>query len=142
MRRSRALTVSVVVVVLVAVAASVLSVRACREPVDISGGMERSDWLDAIKSYDVLWYMPHVVVATVLSDAGCSPLATALQWLKAGAHATTEHEVMTVAGGLAAARARVDRATTFDVRLCRFAANGFARPQQQTAAHLAGINCP
>ena len=141
MRRSRLLTASIVVVVLLAASAGAVSVQACREPVDVSGSLARSSWLDAVKQYDGFWYRSHVVVGTLLADAGCSPLATGLQWLKAGAHARTEQDVEMVGRGLAAARTRADHAPTFDTWLCQYLAGDFTRSQQQAAAHLAGLDC-
>jgi hypothetical protein len=124
-----------------AVTVGMLGVQACREPVDISGSLARSDWLDTIKSYDAFWYTSHSVLGTILNDAGCSPLAAGLQWLKAGAHANTEQEVETVGQGLTAARSRAGQPEPFDARLCRYVAGKFASPQQQAATRLAGISC-
>jgi len=115
--------------------------QACSEPIDVSGTTRLPAWLVAIKERDEIAYPSHALVGTILNDAGCSPTAVGLQWLKAGAHARTEQEIMTAEQGLSVARARADPTETFDARLCAFMTNGYANAQQEAITRGAGLRC-
>ena len=114
---------------------------ACREPIDVSGTTRLPAWLVAIKERDELAYPAHAIVGAVLTQAGCSPIAAGLQWLKAGAHARTEQEIMTAEQGLSVARARADPTETFDARLCAYMVDGYANAQQEAVTRGAGLRC-
>jgi len=114
---------------------------ACREPIDVSGTTRLPDWLVALKERDEIAYPAHAIVGAVLNQAGCSPIAVGLQWLKAGAHARTEQEIMTAEQGLSVARARADPTATFDARLCAFMTDGYANTQQEAVTRGAGLRC-
>jgi hypothetical protein len=115
--------------------------RACHAPVDISGTTRLPAWLVALKERDAFAYPAHDLMGRLLNDAGCSPVAAGLQWIKAGAHARTEQEATQVEHGLSAARSRDSQPATFDAILCAYLANGFANPQQEAIIQRAGLAC-
>jgi hypothetical protein len=131
----------VVVIAIGAVLAGILGDRYCREPVDVSGTTELLGWLTALKSRDELAYPAHTLLGTLLNDRGCSPTAAGLQWIKAGAHARTEHEVAAAGQGLAVARTRASQTEAFDAALCGYVVNGFANTQQEAVARRADVRC-
>lgn len=53
-----------------------------------------------LKQRDSIAYPAHVALAEALADLHCSPYAVAVQWLKAGAHATTPPQERAVQAGL------------------------------------------
>lgn len=59
------------------------------------------------KNQDGIAYPAHVAVAELLQYQRCSPYAIAVQWLKAGAHATTPQQDAVVDAGLLRQAARV-----------------------------------
>lgn len=123
------------------VAVTLVGMRACADPIDISRTLTVPSMVDDWKKQDGLAYPVHILLGRILNQAGCSPVAAGLQWIKAGAHVRTDLEVREVARGLAATRDRSDRAGNLDVTLCSFVARGFARPQQEAAMRQAGLRC-
>jgi hypothetical protein len=115
--------------------------RACHAPVDISGTTRLPAWLVALKEQDAFAYPAHELIGTLLNNAGCSPVAAGLQWIKAGAHARTEQQATQAERGLSVARSRDSQPTTFDAILCAYLANGFANPQQEAITQQAGLSC-
>jgi len=62
----------------------------------------------------------HAGLGGLLRRGHCDPLATGLQWLKAGAHAHTPGQMEAVARGIAAARAASADPAQFDTALCGY----------------------
>ncbi len=139
--RSGAALVRVALTTMVIVA-SVLVVRICVAPLDVSGTTQIRVYAVAAQGNDEFAYWSHVGLAAALEAFHCSPTATALQWLKAAAHARSGPDVSRVARGLAAAKERSGGGEEWQRALCAFLRDGFASPWQALAIAQAGIRCP
>ncbi|HCF99349.1 MAG TPA: hypothetical protein DEV93_02260 [Chloroflexi bacterium] len=73
-----------------------------------------------LKNRDAVAYPAHVALAEALAHLGCSPYAIAVQWLKAGAHATTPQQRATVQAGLLRQAARAGGAQELTAYLRQF----------------------
>ena len=73
-----------------------------------------------LKNQDAIAYPAHVAMAEVLAHLGCSPYAIAVQWLKAGAHATTSQQDAAVQTGLHRQAARAGGVPALATYLRRF----------------------
>ncbi len=93
------------------------------------------------EEFDPFTYAAHAGLGRLLGAAQCDPVATGLQWLKAGAHAHSADEVETVAQGIAAARAASGDGTQFDTALCGYVGHGFSTTEQLTATEAGGVEC-
>jgi hypothetical protein len=116
-------------------------VRICTEPLDVSGTTRVPAEIDLVKSRDDVAYSAHGILGTLLERLGCQPAATAVQWLKAAAHARTEAELERAARGIFAARQRSQSASQLEVDFCSAVAQGIAGPRQATALAEAGFHC-
>ena len=123
------------------VASGTVAARLCAEPLDVSGTRSLPRVLSGIKARDEIAYPAHVLLGSILERVGCDPTATALQWLKAAAHARSDRDARHAAAGIASARGRAPAGTDFRVRLCSYVGKGFARPEQAPAAALADLSC-
>lgn len=141
-RPARIGLVAVLLLTLVAPAAALSAVRLCGEPLDVSGTYDLPAWVRPVKESDAFAYPAHVAVASLLEAAGCSPSATAVQWLKAAAHARTPAEAAAAANGLRLARERGDLTSADDQRrLCTYVRLAAARPEQRAALAQADLRC-
>lgn len=140
-RRPWKLGVGVLLVIGV-VLVGALANRTCAEPTDVSGTTRLPAWLTALKNRDEIAYPAHAILGTLLDEAGCPPVVVGLQWIKAGAHARTEHDVEAAGTGLAVARARAVQPEAFDAALCRFIGSGFANAQQEAVVRRSSMACP
>lgn len=138
----RALLVFALVVALLAPASALAAQRLCTAPLDVSGTRDIPAWVRPVKENDAIAYPAHVLLGTVLQATGCTPAATAVQWLKAAAHARTPDEVAQAAAGIREARARGDLTTEADrQRLCAYVRGPDVRPEQRAALAQADLNC-
>lgn len=71
-------------------------------------------WLDGLLNHDRVAYPLHAACGRVLNWLGASPRVTALEWLKAAAHAESAASQSVVAAGL---RRTIQRARVQDVQL-------------------------
>lgn len=96
-------------------------------------------WLDDLTQARVIAYPAHAVLGTVFEALDLSPAATAVQWLKAAWHASSDAEVERTARGMAAALAR----DTTDRRTLRTLCNlkEVGNPDQIRAVEQARIPC-
>src|SRR5262249_11536203 len=137
--------------------------RLCHQPLDLSGTARTSsvhvahslviassvrDNVQAItqeitrrEEFDPLTYAAHAGLGRLLGDARCDPVATGLQWLKAGAHAHSPEQVEAIAKGIAAARTASGAVTQFDTALCSYVSHGFSTTEQMLGAEQGGVEC-
>lgn len=115
--------------------------RICGLPLDVSGTIEAPPVVTTVKSQDDFAYVAHTALASMLGTLHCSPLATAVQWLKAAAHARSPAEVRQTASGLVATRTRDGPSDDFQRALCMFLAGRSVSPAQALALAEAGITC-
>jgi hypothetical protein len=93
------------------------------------------------EEFDPLTYASHAGLGWLLSRSQCDPVATGVQWLKAGAHSHSPAQVEMVAQGIAAARAASDDPAQFDVALCSYVGQAFTTDEQLTATEGGGVEC-
>ncbi|HLH22397.1 MAG TPA: hypothetical protein VK066_07725 [Chloroflexota bacterium] len=93
------------------------------------------------EDFDPATYAAHAALGWLLGRGGCDPVATGLQWLKAGAHAHSPAEVEAVAQGIAAARAASGDPAEFDAALCSYVGPAFSTGEQLTATEAGGVDC-
>jgi hypothetical protein len=124
------------------VVGSVALVRICVAPLDVSGTTATPAYVTTAKGNDQFAYSAHLGLATLLEAFHCSPTATGLQWLKAGAHARSPAEVSRTAHGLATARQRSGAGEPLESSLCGFLRGGFVSSGQAAAMVQADIRCP
>ena len=93
------------------------------------------------EEFDSLTYAAHTGLGRLLRRGHCDPVATGLQWLKAGAHAHSPAEVEAVAQGIGAARASSSDPMQFDTALCGYVGQGFSTGEQLAATEAGGIEC-
>jgi hypothetical protein len=151
-------------------AAGVGAQRICDAPLDVSGsGIAEAElrgdmdqqplpadldlaslpnWLAAIKHVDGLAFPAHALLGGGLERAGCDPSATALQWLKAAAHADGPERITTAGDGLKAALGRSTDSPQLAERLCRLmdlppgdAAGDRMLRREHAAAVQVGLGC-
>jgi hypothetical protein len=155
----------VALVILTGVGAPAMA-RLCSKPLDVSGAMRRPDLLARteegherphavhgvlvsfveaawmVKQRDELAYPARAMLGTILEVVGCSPIAAAFQWIKAGFHAQSEAQRERVARGLAAARQRSPEPTEFRERLCDYLRKGGDHPGMDRVISKAELDCP
>jgi hypothetical protein len=87
---------------LLAVGETILSA----DSLDSTRSLALPRWLDDLTEHNVVAYPAHAALGTALETLGRSPDASAVQWLKAAAHASSEAERGRAAQGIAAAYRR------------------------------------
>lgn len=117
---------------------------ACLVPIDVSGS-PAGGLLPApvreFKERDEVAFPAHFLLGRALEGARCNPVAVGFQLIKAGAHANTDAEVRDAGSVLALSRSRAADRQGFDDQVCAVLGGGFARPQQEEVAKLAGTSC-
>lgn len=103
-----------------------------------TGSLAIPRWLDALTERREVAYPAHAAIGTTLELLNLSPAATAVQWLKAAAHASSEQDLERTAQGMAAALARDHQGAAMQT-LCTVREIG--NVQQQHAAGQSGLNC-
>jgi hypothetical protein len=121
-------------VVLVDLARDVLSA----ESLNATRALALPTWLDSLTQRSGIAYPAHAALGTVLERLDLSPAATAVQWLKAAAHARSDAELDWTARGISAAVARDDYGRAFPT-VCKLRELGNA--SQVRAVDLAEIPC-
>jgi hypothetical protein len=76
------------------------------ESLDSTKSLALPRWLDDLIEHSAAAYPAHAALGTILESLSLSPAATAVQWLKAGAHASSDADLERAAGGIAAAYRR------------------------------------
>jgi hypothetical protein len=91
-----------------------------------------------LKNRDAVAYPAHVALAEALAALHCSPYAVAVQWLKAGAHATTPQQDDVVQSGLRRQAPAVGGAPALATYLHRYLDPNYDPRGRSTLDRLAG----
>lgn len=76
------------------------------ETLDATRALALPAWLDHLTRRTAVAYPSHVALGSLLERLGLSPAATAVQWMKAAAHARSDAELESAARGISAALER------------------------------------
>jgi hypothetical protein len=108
------------------------------ESLDVTRALALPDWFDDLTQRGGIAYPAHATLGTVLERFDLSPAATAVQWLKAAAHARSDAELEWAARGISAAVARDEGGRAF-ATICKLRELG--NESQIHAVDLAEIPC-
>ena len=85
------------------------------ESLNVTRAVALPAWLDDLSQRSAVAYPAHAALGTVLEMLGLSPAATAVQWLKAAAHARSAAELERTAHGISAAVTRDGSGRAFPI---------------------------
>jgi hypothetical protein len=142
MRLRRSLTVSLALGVLVLTLVAVTPVARwvlSSNTLDASYGLGLPGWLNALLEESVVAYPAHAALGTLLGALDLSPPATAVQWLKAAGHASSDADLDRAARGISAAFRRDEEQRQVIQTICKLRELGNA--DQVSAVARSGVPC-
>jgi hypothetical protein len=142
MRPIRSLCTVVVVggaIVALVACTAVARIFLSADTLNATGALALPSWLDKVTQRSRIAYPAHAAVAAVLEMANLSPAATAVQWVKAAAHARSAVDVERTAKGIEAALARDGNDSRALRTLCTI--KDLGDPSQVRAIQQASLAC-
>jgi hypothetical protein len=118
------------------------TLSACSGPTDFTKQGVPAAGLQVIKADNNLLFTMHAGLARALDAVHCSPVASGVQWLKAGAHGSAPELNQQVIDGFARARARSSDPAATAADICAFVTPGSFRQRQLDDLRQAGLPCP
>jgi hypothetical protein len=140
LRRSRTFWLALGILILALV--EVISVArwvVSSNTLDATYGLGLPGWLNALTEESVIAYPTHAALGTLLESLDLSPAATAVQWLKAAGHASSDADIDRAAGGIAAAFRRDEDQRQVIQTICKLKELG--NPAQLRAVAHSGVPC-